>query len=148
LLRYGHLFQTTRAQLVRSGQNMFVPIDLLKPILADLITTGRSHEAPRPWLGLNAEEARGRVFVLRVTSGGPAEQAGLQSGDIILTVNKGAVDGLADFYRKVWALGRAGVDVPLSILQGIRIRDITVHSADSYQFLRLKPEQRRDQASF
>lgn len=128
--------------------NVFVPIDLLKPILSDLIATGRSKEPPRPWLGVNVEEVRGRVFVLRVTSGGPAEQAGLQPGDIILTVNKRPVEGLSDFYRKVWALGAAGVDVPLGILQGIQIRDITVRSADRYQFLRLKPKERWVQASF
>jgi S1-C subfamily serine protease len=118
---------------------MFVPIDRLKPILTDLINAGRSNDPPRPWLGLHADEAHGRVFVIRVTSGGPADQAGLRPGDIILTVNLNAVNGLADFYRKVWALGKAGVDVPLSILQGTRMRDIKVHSADRYKSLRLNP---------
>jgi serine protease Do len=122
--------------------NMFVPINLLKPILADLTAIGRSRESPRPWLGLYAEETHGRVFVIRVTSGGPAEKAGLQPGDIILTVNKKAVNALADFYRKVWALGSAGVDVPLSVLQGIQIRDIIVHSANRSEFLRFKPKRR------
>jgi len=103
----------------------FVPIDLLNPILDDLKTTGRSRKAPRPWLGINTEEAHSRVFVTQVTSGGPAEKA---------------VNGLADFYRKAWALGNAGVDVPLSILQGTRIRDITVRSADHYQSLLVKPK--------
>jgi S1-C subfamily serine protease len=120
--------------------NMFVPIDLLKPILADLKSTGRSPQPSRPWLGLYAEEARGRVFAVRVTSGGPAEQAGIQPGDIILTVKGSEVKGLSDFYRKVWALGAAGVDVPLGVLQGIRIRDITVRSADRSHFLQLKPK--------
>lgn len=120
--------------------NMFVPIDLLKPILDDLINTGRSREPPRPWLGLYVEEAHGRVFVIRVTSGGPAEQAGLKRGDILLTVKGRAVSGLADFYRKVWELGSAGVDVPLGVLQGIQIRDKTVRSSDRYQFFRLKPK--------
>ncbi len=118
---------------------MFVPVDLLNPILSDLMTRGRSREAPRPWLGLNAEETHGRVFVTRVTSEGPAERAGLQPEDLILTVNGKVVNGLADFYRKVWALGNAGVDVSLGILRGSQIRDITVHSADRYQSLRLKP---------
>jgi S1-C subfamily serine protease len=118
--------------------NIFVPIDLLNPILSDLMTRGRSREAPRPWLGLNTEEAHGRVFILRVTSEGPAERAGLQPEDLILTVSGKAVNGLADFYRKVWALGNAGVDVSLGILRGTQIRDITVQSGDRYQFLRLK----------
>ena len=119
--------------------NMFVPIDRLKPILSDLITAGHSHGPMQPWLGLHADEAHGRVFIIRVTSGGPAEQAGLQPGDIILTVNLNAVNGLADFYRKVWALGKAGVDVPLSILQGIRMRDIKVRSGDRYKSFRFSP---------
>jgi S1-C subfamily serine protease len=135
LLGIGSIF--TQVVLPEFGAvpcNMFVPIDRLKPILANLITAGRSPDPPRPWLGLHADEAHGRVFVIRVTSGGPAERAGLQPGDIILTVNLKAVNGLADFYRKVWALGKAGVAVPLSILQGTRMRDINVHSADRYAF--------------
>jgi len=139
LLGIGSLFTQVMIQGFGSIPcNMFVPIDLLNPILSDLMTRGRSREVPRPWLGLNAEEAHSRVFILRVTSEGPAERAGLQPGDLILTVNGKAVNGLADFYRKVWALGNAGVDVSLSILRGTQIHDITVHSADRYQFLRLK----------
>lgn len=143
LLGIGSIF----TQLVISGLgslpcNMFVPIDLLKPILSDLMSTGRSREPSKPWLGLYVEESRGRVFVIRITPGGPAEQAGLKVGDIILTVDKREVKGLADFYRRVWTLGTAGIDVPLSILQGTQIRDITVHSADRYDHFRLKPKER------
>ena len=120
--------------------NMFVPIDLFKPILADLIATGRSRRPPRPWLGLHAGGVHGRVFVLQITSGGPAEEAGLRPGDIILAVDKETVTGLADFLRKVWALGSAGVTVPLRILQGTEIRNITVRSADRYRFLQTTPK--------
>jgi len=119
--------------------NISVPIDLLHPILADLIAKGRTSAPPRPWLGLNAEEAHGRVFVVRVTAGSPAEKAELQAGDMVLTVKGAEVKGLADFYRKVWALGSAGVEVPLSILRGTKIREITVKSIDRNQLLRLRP---------
>ena len=118
--------------------NISVPIDLLHPILADLIAKGRTSAAPRPWLGVNAEEAHGRVFVLRVTPGSPSEKAELQAGDMVLTVKGEEVKGLADFYRKVWALGDPGVEVPLGILRGTRIRDITVKSIDRNQLLRQK----------
>jgi S1-C subfamily serine protease len=141
LLGIGSLFTQVMIQGLGSIPcNLFVPIDHLKPILSDLITKGRSREVPRPWLGVNVEEAHGRVFIVQLTPGGPAEEAGLKPGDMILTVDGKAVNGLADFYRKVWALGKAGIDVPLSILQGIRILDITVHSTDRYQVLRLKPQ--------
>ena len=120
--------------------NIFVPIDLLKPILNDLIEKGRPRKAPKPWLGISAEEAHGRVFITKVTSGGPAEKAGIQPGDLVLSVKGKGVEGLADFYRRVWALGDSGVDVPLSVLQGMQIREITVRSADRHQFLKLKPK--------
>lgn len=118
--------------------NISVPIDLLPPILGDLIAKGRTSAAPRPWIGLNAEEGHGRVFVLRVTPGSPAEKAGLLSGDMILSVKGEEVKGLADFYRKVWALGNAGVEVPLGILRGIKIHDIAVKSVDRNRLLRQK----------
>jgi S1-C subfamily serine protease len=91
-------------------------------------------------LGINSDESHGRVFINQVTMGGPADKAGLQPGDLILTVKGTAVNGLADFYRKVWALGNAGVDVPLSILRETRILNVTIHSTDRYQFLLLKPK--------
>ena len=118
---------------------MFVPIDLLRPILSQLIATGSSGEPAQPWLGLFIEEVHGRLFVQRVTSGGPAEKAGIGSGDIILKVNKKAVQGLADFYRTVWSLGDAGVDVPVEVLQGIEIRDLIVQSEDRYRYFRMIP---------
>jgi len=139
LLGIGSLFTQILIQGLGSIPcNIFVPIDLLPPILDDLIKIGRSRKAPRPWLGINSEEVHGRVFITRVTPGGPAERAGLQSGDLILTVKGEAVKGLSDFYRKMWALGNAGVEVPLNILKGIQIREITIRSADRYQFLLLK----------
>ncbi|MEW6262249.1 MAG: S1C family serine protease [Thermodesulfobacteriota bacterium] len=116
--------------------NMFVPINLIKPILTDLIAFGRPATPPRPWLGLYVDEIGGHLIVTRVLPEGPAEKAGLQPGDIILQVNNQAVEGLADFYRKVWAMGPAGVEVPLVLLQGNQIRQIGVKSSDRYQFLR------------
>ena len=120
--------------------NMFVPIDLLKPILDDLKLSGRTRLLPRPWLGVRTEESYGRLFVEHVRSGGPFEKAGIKEGDIILAVDQQAVQGMADFYRKVWALGEAGVDVPLTILQGVQIRHIVVHS--TVRQLSRKPKQK------
>ena len=138
LLGIGSIFtQKTIADLGAVPCNMFVPIDLLRPILSRLIATGSSGEPPQPWLGLQIDEVHGRLFVRQVTSGGPAEKAGLGSGDIVLKVDQKAVQGLADFYRKVWALGKAGVDVPVAVLQGIEIRDIVVRSGDRDLYYRI-----------
>ena len=138
LVGIGSLF--TPVELPSGGivpGNMFVPIDRLKPLLADLIARGRSAEPPQPWLGLHAEEAHGRVFVRRVLPDGPAAYARLEPGDIILKVGQQEVQGLADFYRQVWALGAAGVQIPLHVLHGTRLSDVIVHSADRYQYLKM-----------
>ncbi len=119
--------------------NMFVPTDLLPPVLADLKKAGRSLKAPRPWLGINAEEAHGRVFITKVTSGGPAEKAGLKPGDMILMVSGQEVGSLADLYRKIWGVGNAGVQVPLTVLTGAKLQEIKVPSQDRYKNPKTKP---------
>lgn len=120
--------------------NVSIPIDLLRPILADLMKTGRSGKAQKPWLGINAEESHGRVFITRTTPGGPAEKAGLKRGDIVLTVAGREVSGLSDFYRKVWSVGAAGVQVPLGILQNVKVLEIKVRSLDRSQSLNAAPK--------
>jgi len=123
----------------QSPGNMFVPVDLLKPILDDLIAAGRRAGPVRPWLGLNTEEMRGRLFVSRVSPGGPADRAGLKSGDMVIGVGGEEVSTLADLYRKVWSRGAAGIEVPLKVLQGLEIRDVNVRSIDRLEYFRQKP---------
>jgi S1-C subfamily serine protease len=114
--------------------NVSIPADVLPGVLEALKASGRSRNPPRPWLGINVEEARGRVFVTRVTGQGPAWKAGLQVDDLILAVSGAAVQGLADLYRKLWALGSAGVHVPLTLLRGMKVLEITVPSEDRHAF--------------
>jgi len=120
----------------QSPGNMFVPIDLLKPILEDLIAKGRRSGAARPWLGLNADEVRGRLIVGRVSPDGPAARAGLKSGDIVLAIGADEVTTLAEFYRKLWGRGPAGSEVPLKVLQGARVAEIKVRSIDRVEYFR------------
>lgn len=122
----------------QSPGNMFVPVDLIKPILNDLIDKGRAGPA-RPWLGMSTEEFRGRLFVSRLSPDGPAERAGVHRGDILIGVGSEGVASLADFYRKIWARGNAGVEVPLRVLQGTQIRDLSVRSIDRVEYFRAKP---------
>ncbi|MPZ39702.1 MAG: PDZ domain-containing protein [Rhizobiales bacterium] len=118
--------------------NMYVPIDLLPPIMADLLSSGRASGPARPWLGLHAEEVRGRIFVSRVTDDGPAQHAGIHRNDIIVAVNGAAPSSLADYYRKLWSLGAAGTSVPLDLLQTNRVKRIEVKSMNRLDYLRLK----------
>jgi S1-C subfamily serine protease len=120
----------------QSPGNLFVPVDLLKPILDDLVSEGRRKGPARPWLGLNADEVRGHLFVSRVSPDSPAERAGIQDGDIVIAVGAEPVTTLPDFYRKIWSLGAAGVEVPLRVVQGAQIRDLTLRSIDRMQYFR------------
>src|SRR5688500_18934853 len=120
----------------QSPGNMFVPIDLLKPIIDDLIAKGRRNGPARPWLGINTDEVRGRLFVARVSPDGPAARAGIKGGDIVLAVGADEVTTLAEFYRKVWGLGAAGTAVRLKLLQGTRVTDVTVRSIDRLEYFR------------
>jgi S1-C subfamily serine protease len=116
--------------------NMFVPIDRLAPILADLISDGHPAMA-HPWLGVNTNEVGGRLVVARVTPGAPAEKAGLRKGDVILGVNGETAKDLPDFYRKVWSQGPAGSDIPLDVLQNHQRRSLQVHSINRLDHLKL-----------
>jgi serine protease Do len=118
--------------------NMFVPIDLLPPILGDLIADGRAARAPRPWLGVSVNEVRDRLLVDQVTPGGPSERAGIRRGDIIVGVNREMPQNLADFFRKVWTGRRAGATVPLDVLRDGETRRVDVESMDRLDHLRLK----------
>jgi S1-C subfamily serine protease len=89
-------------------------------------------------MGLNVEELRGRVFVARVSPEGPADRAGMKSGDIVIGVGGEEVTSLTEFYRKVWSRGAAGVEVPLRVLQGAQVKDVTVRSIDRLQYFRQK----------
>jgi S1-C subfamily serine protease len=117
--------------------NMFVPIDRLMPAIADLLTDGRPQTPPQPWLGVYTEEARDKLFVAHVASDGPAQRAGVARGDIIVKVAGQSIASMADFYRKVWSLGDAGVKVPLTVLSGSEIKQLEILSADRYNWLRL-----------
>ncbi len=120
----------------REDFNMIVPIDLLKPILDDMLRLGRPNRPPRPWLGLYATEIEERVVVAGLAGQGPAKAAKLRSGDILLAVDGAEVRGLADLYRRVWSLGTAGVEVPLTIYRDGGIAERRLISADRNRLLK------------
>ena len=116
--------------------NMMVPIDLLEPILEDLLKLGRAKRAARPWLGLYATEVKGHVVVSGLAGGGPAERAGVQAGDIVIEVAGARVGGLADLFRKIWSLGVAGVEVPMTLVREGSVSRLRVPSIDRQDLLK------------
>ena len=116
--------------------NMIVPIDLLAPILEDLMKTGRPNRPPRPWLGLYVTEAGPRLVVAGLAPGGPADKADIKVGDAVLEVAGGKPASLADLFRRVWACGNAGARVPLKLLRETTTKEVVVSSADRSDFLK------------
>ncbi len=116
--------------------NMMVPIDLLKPILDDLRKFGRVDKPARPWLGIYSTEIEDKVVVVGIAPKGPAARAELKTGDVVLAVAGERISTLAGFYRKVWGLGEAGVEVPLTLYREGVTFDVAVNSADRAKFLR------------
>ena len=118
--------------------NMFVPIDLLKPALDEMVKSGAQAASRRPWLGVNSLEEDGRVKVMQVNEESPADQAGIAAGDIILSVNGRAVDSLETFYTKLWDHTKPGAVIHLTVLHGPVLKEVDVQSIDRVQFMRTK----------
>ncbi len=131
LLGIGSLFvMDAMGQNVRLPGNMFVPIDLLKPIMNEMLQTGSSKLSTRPWLGLTSAEQGGRVQILRVNQDGPAQAAGLQPGDVILAVDDTKVANLESFYKKIWDRATPEAEIKLTVLQGADLKTIMLKPVD------------------
>jgi S1-C subfamily serine protease len=116
--------------------NMVVPIDLLKPVVDDLRKFGRVNKPARPWLGMYSTEIDNKVVIVGVSAKGPAARAELKAGDVILAIDGDKITSQASFYRKLWALGAAGVDVPLTVHHEGVTFDVVLASIDRARLLK------------
>ena len=137
LLGIGSLqLQEGREQGPPGDINMIVPIDLLPPIFDDLLTLGRPNKPPRPWLGLYTTAIENRIVVVGLAKDGPAQKADLRTGDVLLSVAGGEVRDLAAFYRRIWSLGAAGVEIPMSIYRDGKTIETRLKTGDRSRFLK------------
>ncbi len=136
LLGIGSLLVEEKADDETSQGNMLVPIDLLEPILDDLLTLGRANRPPRPWLGMYTTEVGRHLVVAGVAERAPAAQAGLQVGDVVMEVAGERPESLADLFRRIWRLGDAGAEVPLTVARKGEPVHLKVRSADRNDFLK------------
>ncbi|MBO1080158.1 S1C family serine protease [Roseomonas haemaphysalidis] len=119
--------------------NMSVPVDLLAPILDEMLTLGRPARPPRPWLGVSASSDEGQVVLVGVTPRGPAARAGLRKGDVVLAVDETPVSDIAAFFRALWAVGDAGASIPLTLEREDDRFEVSVTSGDRQSFLKAAP---------
>ena len=108
--------------------NMIVPIDILKPIMDDMLTYGKVQKPPRPWLGMMTTEMEDVLVVAGLVEDGPAQEADVRVGDFVLGVNGRPVEELAGMFRNIWSSGEAGVEIPLTLQRDGELIDITVKS--------------------
>jgi S1-C subfamily serine protease len=116
--------------------NMVVPINLLTPVIDDLKKFGRVNKPARPWLGMYSTEIDNKVVVVGISAKGPAARAELKAGDVILAVAGEKVSSQTGFYRKLWSLGSAGVDVPLTVYHEGVTFDVVLASTDRAKLLK------------
>ena len=119
--------------------NLVVPINLLPPILNDLLNFGQVNKPPRPWLGVFSADSDGQVVVMSVAEGGPAARAGVRRGDVISEIRDSEVEDLADFYRKTWSSGPVGTEVPMRVVRDGRETWLRIKSGDRGAHLK-KPQ--------
>jgi serine protease Do len=137
LVGIGSLFVAdVLGQNPRVPGNMFVPVDLLKPILSEMQQTGTSKLSKRPWLGLTSSEQGGRVQIVRVNKESPAQAAGLEAGDVVLAVDDAKVATLEAFYKKLWDRASPDAQVTLTVLQGAELKTIVLKPVDRMSTMR------------
>jgi S1-C subfamily serine protease len=136
LLALGSLLVQEKVDAGTLQGNMLVPIDLLEPILDDMLKTGRSRRPPRPWLGMYTTDAGAKLVVAAVAPGGPADKAGVKVGDTVLEIAGEKPSSLADLWHRVWRLGAPGSEVPLKLVRKNRLLEPRLTSADRNDFLK------------
>jgi S1-C subfamily serine protease len=136
LVGIGSLFVQESAGDETVKGNMFVPSELIDPILDAMLQRGRPDRPPRPWLGIYTAETKDGITIQGLATGGPAERAGVQLGDVVRGVSGKPAGGLADFYRSVWELGEAGTEIPLTLSRDGKLKTLTVQSVDRSALLK------------
>lgn len=125
----------TPAEYERGPGSLFVPVDLLRPIYAELRSRGTTSASRRAWLGVDCVQRDEGVRVQRVVPDSPAADAGVEPGDVIRRIDGLPVGDLAAFYRRLWS-GAVEREVRLEMLRDGEAVELTMHSRDRTQALR------------
>lgn len=124
---------------IRVPGNIFVPVDSLTSVLGQLIVSGRSEASQKPWIGIDTKRSKNGIVVSSVVEGGPADQSGIQSGDVIVAVDQSKVTSLSELYEKLWSGKNPGDEVHLLVVRNRQYANVAVSSIDYYDWLKLPP---------
>jgi serine protease Do len=139
LIGVGSLVLADAADAPGTPGNLFVPIELLKPILNDLVQNGKRSGIGQPWFGMTTEWLDGNLYVVRIAANSPADQAQLRRGDKIIAVGGEVFTSQADFYRRAWAQAPTGKTLALSIERDQQQRGVNLVGIDRNQVI-AKPQ--------
>lgn len=113
----GYLFGILTEVLSANDNEAFaVPASCLRKVVTEF---DRYEKTGRVWIGLIFEDQALTPKVIEVRAGSPAEQAGVKSGDVILSVAGHPVEDLDDLTETVHLL-IAGEPIGLSVLRGLK----------------------------
>ncbi|MBA3593196.1 MAG: trypsin-like peptidase domain-containing protein [Polaromonas sp.] len=148
----GRLLGINTAIYSRSGGSMgigfAIPVSTGKQVLESIVKDG---QVTRGWIGVEPQQlspelaetfgikpgAAGGVVITGVLQNGPAAQAGIVPGDVILEVNGKAVGTVSELLTAVAAL-KPGLSAPLAVWRKDKKTDIAVVPGT-----RQRPQQRR-----
>lgn len=114
--------------------NLFIPVELVMPHLQHMQEHGQKPGTLRPWLGALIEEQDSEIYVVGIYNDAPAAKAGMQPGDIIISVDRQPVHSMAGFFRTIWHYGPAGTSIPITISDGKDTREVVLDTTDRDSF--------------
>ncbi len=117
-----------------SPGNMFVPVNLLKPILQDLKKYGHRKSDLKPYIGLSPIENQGKIIVSRVTIDGPSDVAGIRKNDVIISMNGNLIKSLQNFYIYLWNIGKSEALIDIIVFRDGKKINFKVRSKDRMNF--------------
>ena len=118
---------------------MSVPVNILKPILEDLTSSGRRKSKIQPYLCISSDDSNDQIIITRVSDGGAAFKAGIRPQDLIMTINGSQVSNLKSFYEKIWKSGEAGVTIKLRVLRKGKVMNFNIKTVDRMDYF-VKPQ--------
>jgi S1-C subfamily serine protease len=132
--RFGRLLGIVSLGLTAVGRfSLAIPIDLYRERLDVLLGQPDASRPRRAWLGFYPQEFDGGVILTGVVAGGPAAQAGLERGDLVLSVDGQTVGNLRELYRTIWRK-QHGDTLGLQVLRDSAILVVDVVAGDRERF--------------